>query len=142
MDIERLKHTLMKHEGEVNHAYQDSEGYWTIGIGRLIDKRRGGGISHDEALYLLDNDIIEAQTDLHNHHPIVTTLDDVRQEVLVNMCFNMGITKLNHFYKMWGAINADDYKSAADEMLDSRWARQVGSRAVYLSQAMRTGEFA
>ena len=55
MNIERLKSTLLKHEAEVSHAYEDSEGYLTVGVGRLIDKRKDGGISHTEAMYLLDD---------------------------------------------------------------------------------------
>lgn len=141
MNIQRLKETLIKHEGEVNHAYQDSKGYWTIGIGRLIDERRGGGISHEEAMYLLDNDITEAHRDLLTHHPEINGLCEARMEVLVNMCFNLGITRLNGFKRMWAAIAADDFKDASVEMLDSRWAEQVGNRAVDLARIMRWGSY-
>lgn len=141
MNIDRLKKHLTRDEGKVPHAYTDSEGYLTIGVGRLIDRRKDGKLSEDEMNYLLDNDIHRHTGDLISAHPEVQSLDEVRQEVLVNMCFNLGIGKLNEFRKMWGYINADDFKAAADEMLDSKWATQVGLRATRLSAAMRTGRF-
>lgn len=141
MNINRLKQTLIKHEAEIPHAYKDSEGYLTIGVGRLIDKRKGGGITHEEAMYLLDNDIHKYMSELYAAQPDVQTLDEVRQEVLINMAFNLGMSNLNEFKKMWAAIKLDDFSTAADEMLDSKWARQVGRRAVELSSVMRTGEF-
>ncbi len=139
VNISRLRETLVRQEGEVNHAYQDSEGYWTIGVGRLIDKRRGGGLSHEEAMMLLDNDIHRSMGDLFTHHPEVHGLDDARMEVLINMTFNMGIGKLSGFKNMWAAIQDNDFDRAAAEMLDSTWARQVGERADELAEQMRTG---
>lgn len=139
MNISRLRQDLIEDEGEVNHAYQDSEGYWTIGVGRMIDKRRGGGITHEEAMYLLDNDIHRSMGDLFTHHPEVHGLDDVRMEVLINMTFNLGIVRLSGFKNMWAAIKENDFDRAAAEMLDSKWARQVGRRATKLAERMRTG---
>lgn len=141
MNINRLRADLIRHEGEVNHAYQDSEGYLTIGVGRLIDKRRGGGITHEEAMYLLDNDIKRAVDELLTQHPFVRSLGDVRQEVLANMAFNMGLPTLNQFQRMWAAIEAGHYHRAAREMLHSKWAHQVGRRATELAECMRTGEW-
>lgn len=137
---DRLKNTLKRHEGEVLHAYQDSEGYWTIGVGRLIDKRLGGGLTKQESDYLLDNDIHRKMEELLKSYPTVASLDGVRQEVLINMAFNMGIPRLSGFKKMWEAINKNDFPTAANEMLDSKWAQQVGLRSAELSQAMRTGK--
>lgn len=141
INSDRLKKALIRDEGFIPHAYQDSEGYWTIGIGRLVDKKMGGGITEDEAKYLLDNDINKYSKELLKARPTVASLDDVRQEVLINMCFNLGINRLNGFKNMWSAIERNDYARAADEMLDSKWAVQVGLRAVRLSEAMRTGKF-
>ena len=131
---------LIRHEGEVNHAYEDSEGYITIGIGRLIDKRKGGGISHAEAMYLLDNDIIEATSQCQREFPWFHLLDDARQLVVLNMVFNMGITTFKKFKKTIYFIKIGDYSAASKEMLDSQWRRQVGNRALELSRIMETGE--
>jgi len=75
---------LIRDEGEVHHAYQDSLGFWTLGIGRLIDQRRGGGITHDEALFLLQNDIESKTEDLDRALPWWKTLSEVRQRALLN----------------------------------------------------------
>ena len=138
--IKELKKMLIRHEGEVNHAYEDSEGYITIGIGRLIDKRKGGGISHAEAMYLLDNDIIEATSQCQREFPWFHLLDDARQLVVLNMVFNMGITTFKKFKKTIYFIKIGDYSAASKEMLDSQWRRQVGNRALELSRIMETGE--
>lgn len=136
--LERLKEQLIRHEGEVHHAYQDSEGYWTIGVGRLIDRRRGGGITHQEAMYLLNNDI-DAVLIQCRQFPFWFELDDIRRLVIADMVFNMGIQTFKQFKKTIAYLNAGDYSNAASEMLDSRWAKQVGSRADRLSEMMRNG---
>lgn len=133
--IEQIK----RHEGMTPHAYKDSLGYLTIGFGRLIDPDLGGGISEREATLMLLNDIERAQADLETFFPMALRVSLIRYEVLVNMCFNMGISRLRSFKKMWAAIEAGDFDAAAKEMLDSRWARQVKSRADELAEQMRTG---
>ncbi len=89
-DRAALTEELRRDEGEVLHAYTDSEGYVTIGVGRLIDKRRGGGISAEESAYLLGNDISRTETDLDARMPWWRDLDPVRQRVILNMAFNLG----------------------------------------------------
>ena len=130
---------LKEDEGFRSHAYQDSEGYWTIGYGTLIDKRRGGGITAKEAEYLLSNRVEKARKQLVSALDWVVTLDQVRFNVLLNMCFNMGIMGLLMFRKTLAYVKNGSYHLAATEMLDSRWAKQVGRRAIRLSNEMRSG---
>lgn len=136
--IETLKNQLILHEGEVLHAYQDSEGYWTIGVGRLIDRRRGGGITHEEAMYLLGNDIEEVLAQCEKF-PFWRNLSDNRKLVIADMAFNLGMPTLKEFKKTLAFIRAGQYDKAAIEMLNSRWADQVGVRAIRLSEMMKGG---
>ena len=131
-----LREQLIRHEGMQLYPYRDSVGKLTIGVGRNLDDR---GISEEEALRMLDRDILEAAADLGRAFPIVEALDERRYEVLVNMCFNLGVTRLKGFSRMWGYIEVANFEMAADEMLDSRWARQVESRATELADIMRNG---
>lgn len=133
---EALKEMLIQHEAEVNHAYQDSEGFWTIGVGRLIDKRKGGGISHDESMYLLDNDISRTLDECSHSFDWYDDLDEVRQIVVANMVFNMGLPTFKKFKKTIAFIETGHYHAASVEMLNSRWAKQVGYRAQELSSMM------
>lgn len=126
-------------EGVIDHAYQDSLGYWTIGVGRLIDKRKGGRLSDDEIDYLLTNDIADVETDLDEHLVWWTTLDPVRQRVIANMCFNLGIAGLLGFKNTLKAVRERRWDDAAKGMLASKWAKQVGKRAERLAKMMRTG---
>ena len=137
LDIARSQ--LMVDEGTVPHAYQDSEGYWTIGCGRLIDKRLGGGLSEDEINLLLDNDIRKAEAIARTLFPGFPSLSDARKAVLVNMAHNLGQTRLAGFQRLREAVKELDWEQAAAEMLDSRWAKQVGQRAVRLANQMRVG---
>lgn len=124
-------------EGVREYAYQDSEGYWTIAIGRLIDKRRGGRLRPDEIALMLDNDITDAEVDARALFPSFGQLSERRQAVLVNMAFNLGRDRLAGFRKFRAAVEAGAWVDAATEMLDSLWARQVGIRAQRLAKEMR-----
>ena len=137
MNHEILKSMLRKHEGMVLHSYQDSLGYWTIGVGRLIDNRKGGGITVEEAMFLLDNDIKRIEVDLDNHLPWWRTLDETRQLVIADMCFNLGISSLLGFKNTLAAMKEGRYADAADGMLASDWHTQVGKRAEHLAEMMR-----
>lgn len=139
--IEQLRKQLMRQEGFRKSAYQDSEGYWTIGYGLLIDAKLDAGLEPEEAAYLLDRRISQRQQDALKAWPWLVRLDSVRQDVIFNMTYNMGVPRLSGFKKMLAAAEAGDYAKAADEMLDSKWARQVGLRASELSQQMRTGRY-
>lgn len=138
---DQLTKQLRRDEGEVLHAYQDHLGYWTLGIGRLIDKRKGGGISEEEAAYLLANDIDKYTKELTEKLPWVNNLDEARKGVLVNMTFNLGLSGLLGFKNTLAKIQAGDWEGAAENMLLSKWASQVGDRAKRLAKQMKTGEW-
>jgi len=131
---------LKRDEGVVNHAYQDSKGYWTIGVGRLIDKRMGGRLTNDEIEYLLANDIDEKVKDLDRVAPWWRQLSLVRQRVMVNLTFNMGIGWIGKFKNTVANIRAGNFDAAARGMLQSKWARDVGpNRSGRLAEMMRKG---
>jgi lysozyme len=92
-----------------------------------------------EAIYLLNNDIDDFAAQLTKALPWVGGLSPVRQSVLVNMAFNMGLQNLLKFSRMLAALRAGNYAEAADEMLDSRWAQQVRQRAIELARQMEVG---
>jgi lysozyme len=135
-----LEDQLVRHEGEKLHAYQDSLGYWTIGVGRLIDVRKGGGITQSESRYLLGHDIDSKVQDVYQRLPWVAQQADPRQIVLVNMAFNLGIAGLVGFKNTLAHVREGRYDAAAEGMLASKWAAQVKGRAVELAGIMRTGE--
>jgi len=141
MNRDRLKTQLRLDEGVIPHAYTDSEGYLTIGVGRLIDRVRGGRLSNDEIEYLLNNDIDRVAYRLSHEFPWYDNLSDVRKEVLVNFAFNLGIAGVKNFKRMIAAIERQDWVDAAREGLDSKWSGQVGDRAIRLMQALRTGQW-
>jgi len=137
--IEKLKQMLIRDEAEVNHAYQDSEGYWTIGVGRLIDNRKGGSITHEESMYLLSNDIKTVLGECDRNFDWFDDLNEARKIVILNMVFNMGLGNFKEFKKTIAFISEGNYSEASIEMLDSKWSRQVGNRAARLSTIMKTG---
>lgn len=138
MDKKSFIEQLILHEGFELMPYTDTVGKVTIGVGRNLTDR---GISKDEALYLLDNDIDLHAEELEKAFPVVHQLDRVRYYVLLDMAFNMGIPRLSKFKNMWTYVKAHDYEKAAVEMLDSKWARQVGRRAKNLAKQMETGRY-
>lgn len=139
--IEQLTRQLRRDEAVRAHLYFDSEGYATIGVGRLIDARRNGGLRESEIDYLLANDIDEVLAALRDRLPWFDALNEARQGVLANMAFNLGVAGLLGFRKTLALVERGDYDAASVEMLDSEWARQVGQRAQRLSEQMRTGRW-
>lgn len=138
MNKTKLAEQLKKYEGLRLKPYKDTVGKLTLGVGRnLIDK----GITEQEALFMLNNDVDYFYGKLCQRINWMKTLDDARQNVLVNMAFNLGIAGLMSFKKMLLACEHGNFKIAATEMLNSKWAEQVGYRANELSEQMRTGEF-
>lgn len=123
-------------EGYSAKAYMDTTGNLTIGYGWNIAECP---IRRPEADLRLANDTSEAIRDCVRNFPWFGELDLVRQSVLVNMCFNLGIGRLFQFEHTLAAIAAKDFDKASSEMLDSTWARQVGDRAKRLALQMRTG---
>ena len=133
----KLEDMLRLHEGVRLHPYRCSAGKLTIGIGRNLDDV---GISMEEAELMMRGDIYRCDQNLSSL-PFWGKLDIVRKAVLIDMCFNLGFGGLLKFKKMIAAIDVEDFSTAAEEMLDSRWANQVGSRANRLSEMMKTGEW-
>ena len=126
---QKLRALIERHEGRVSHAYQDHLGYWTIGVGRLIDERRGGGLSDDEIDYLLANDISRVVDALSVRLSFWGSLTDHQQMALCNMAFQLGVSGLLNFRRMLAALEAGDVVAARREALDSRWALQTPKRA-------------
>lgn len=140
MNFELVKKLFIEDEGKVLHAYQDSLGFWTIGIGRMIDRRKGGGITEEECDFLFKNDINQRITALDTYLPWWKNLDEVRQLVLLSMCFNLGIRGLLKFERTLESIKAGKYSKAATEMLQSKpWSKQAPNRVRKLAKMMRTG---
>lgn len=131
---------LRRDEGEVLHVYQDSKGYWTIGVGILVDERKGGGITKEESTYLLRNRIAMKTDEIVKRFPWTKQLDKVRFAVLLNMAFQMGVDGLAGFKNFLAAVSVGRYTQAQIEMLDSKWARTDSpARAERLGVQMATG---
>lgn len=153
---EDLIKQLAIHEGVELEVYEDTLGIETIGIGRNL-KDRGiadlelahinktmseiyeDGITEEDAYFLAERDIDIVEGELFAAKPICNRLDGIRQMILLDMAFNMGIPRLMKFKNMWANIEGNHYEIAAIEMLDSLWADQVKGRATKLSEAMKTG---
>jgi len=116
---------ITKHESMVLHPYTDSVGKLTIGVGRNIDDR---GISRDEALYMLKNDIEMSINDLLDIFDDFYSLPTDVQTVMIDMMFNMGETRFRGFKHMIQAVIDKDFKEAARQAKDSKWCKQVGIR--------------
>lgn len=123
-------------EGARRHPYKDTKGKLTIGIGRNLED---AGISPEEARMLLANDLDWVEVDLDRNLDWWRDMSEERQQALANMCFNLGWPRLSTFKKMLSALEAGDYDRAADEALDSKWARQVGARATRISKQIKEG---
>ena len=130
--IQALK-LLKLHEGYRQYPYTDSLGIVTIGYGRNLESR---GLSEPEAAYLLECDIKEAEKYLNRQYEYYDSLSGERKAVLLDMMVNMGPTRLRQFKRMHKALDEGLYELAALEMLDSKWATQVGERALTLSSVM------
>lgn len=139
MKINRLRKSLKRHEGKRLLPYEDQVGKTTIGFGRNLTDV---GISEEEAELLLDNDISRAVGEAAMRVPCWPLLDHARQEVIVEMIFNLGWPRLAGFVRFMAALERGDFTAASVEMLDSKWALQVGQRADRLSRQMRDGDLA
>jgi lysozyme len=136
--MNRIKAQLVRHEGLRLKPYRCTAGKLTIGIGRNLDDR---GISQKEAYAMLERDIQDCEQWLIDDIPeVYNKLDEVRQSVLLNMCFNLGIKGLLEFKNTLAFIDVGDWERAANGMLASKWAKQVSTRAIELSELMRKGQ--
>ncbi len=131
----KLRHLLIIHEGYAAHPYKDTMGHITIGIGRNLDSR---GVLPTEIDMMCDNDMQYFYNHLSEKFPWFLKLNDARQIALIDMCF-MGLKKFCTFVKMIDYLNKEDYDSAAIEILDSNYARQVGKRAIDLAAIIKLG---
>lgn len=135
--MKSIEEQLELHEGKKNKPYKDSVGKLTIGIGRNLEDK---GLTDDECFYLLRNDIKEVKNQLSRNLSWFSNLDLIRKKVLIDMGFNLGIPGLLRFKKFLSFIKTGNFEKAAEEMLDSKWAEQVGKRAERLSKMMATGK--
>lgn len=132
--IEQLK----RHEGLRLKPYKCTADKLTIGVGRNLEDV---GISEEEAEMLLQNDIQRATVQIQKEFPWTTELDEVRFAALINFTFNVGIGTVGKFVNAMALLRDGSYDMAADEFLNSRWAKQVGQRAVDVTDQIRTGEW-
>ncbi len=157
MNREKLTAYIVFHEGRETVAYLDSEGIPTVGVGFNLKRRDARAkiaalgldydavvaadvhLSDDQVLALLAPDIDTAEADARLLVENFDGLCAARQVVLCDMAFNLGRARLSGFRNMLAAVDASDWERAADEMVDSRWYRQVGRRGRRNEQAMRAG---
>jgi lysozyme len=135
-DESTLTQELMRDEGVKLKPYRCTAGKLTIGVGRNIEDN---GISNEEAAFMLKSDIKNCERDLDILLPGWKNFSDTRQRVLLNMVFNMGRARLSGFAKFLACLKMSDFTGAADQMMDSAWAKQVGQRAVRLRDMMVRG---
>ena len=139
--MNKLIAMLKKHEGVRRHGYHDPMGFLTIGIGRNIDARGGLGLSDAEIDFLLKNDIERVREELKSNFPWFHNLNKARKDAMIDICFNLGLTKLLKFENALAAMAEEDYITASNEFLDSRWSTQVGNRALELAEMIETGAY-
>ena len=145
--IAKIADDVERHEGKVNRIYLDSEGLATFGIGHLVTKSDpesnkpvGTPVSERRVMQAYVKDLNDAINDCYKIFPLLDEYPEPVQRVLVNMTFNLGQTRLSKFKNMIRAVKALNWDKAADEMIDSRWYRQVKSRGVELVKLMRGAE--
>lgn len=136
MNMMQLKAELERDEGRRSKPYRDTEGVLTIGVGWNLE---ANGLPQTVIDMLFNISLGNAIEDAKRLFPTFEELSPVRQRVLVNMAFNLGRDRLAQFVKMRAAVADRDWMRAADEMLDSKWAGQVGARAERLAEMMRAG---
>lgn len=138
-DLQKLRAELIRDEGLRLTAYRDSLGFLTIGIGHLIKKGESFGvITKDQAISILEEDIKDAERKLDSIFPGWRKLDDVRQRTFVNLSVNLGY-KLADFKRFLHSAKSEDWEKAADQLMQSRWYKQVKLRGPRIVHAIRTG---
>ena len=144
MDIEKLREEIKYDEGSVNEIYLDHLGLATFGIGHLVTEwdeeygwEIGTPVSEDRCNEVFDSDIQIVLADCKQLYPDFNELPEEVQRIIANMMFNMGRPRLSKFKGMKAGVDARDWNKAADEMVDSRWYRQVTKRADRLVERMR-----
>jgi len=136
--LNRIKSMLQEHEGKRAKLYRDTGGIPHIGVGRNLNN----GLRDDEIDLMLDNDIQQCIEECASAFPWFNTLDQTRQDVITMLCFNMGLPRLNQFVKTLALIQEGKFEESAAELLDSRWAAQVGeNRSFTLAGMLSSGEY-
>jgi len=130
---------LERDEGFRPRPYKDHLGHWSVGYGWSLET--GPPLSEETARIILNEHVGMIVADLHSRLPWTKQLSQPRFGVLVNMAFNLGIHGLMSFRRMMAALKTEDYDRVAEEMISSRWARQVGSRANRLAEQMRENKW-
>ena len=138
--MSKLVEMIKRHEGVKSKVYLCSAGYETIGVGRNISES-GRGLSEDEIDYLLENDIERVKQELQDTYFWCSGLNEARRDAMVDICFNLGLTKLRGFTNALTAMSREQFDVAADEFMDSKWAKQVGMRAIRVTEMIRDGEY-
>lgn len=134
--IDALRAQLIEHEGLRLRPYRCTAGFLTLGVGRNLD---ANGITHDEAMFMLDNDIAQCIGQLRETFSWFDRQDPIRKRALIDLCFNMGRTHLLKFTNTLAAWARDDYQAAANGLEKSRWFTQVGRRGPRIVHMVRTG---
>ncbi|MBB4642381.1 glycoside hydrolase family protein [Rhizorhapis suberifaciens] len=133
---------LNREEGRIPHAYQDHIGFWTIGVGRLIDKRKGGRLTDEEIDYLLANDIRRFMNAMKDWPAWQAVKDDpVRAVALLSMCFQLGVQGLAGFKNSLDLVAQKRWDEAAANMMQSKWAKQTPARAKRVTAMLETGVY-
>lgn len=133
----QLRDLLIRHEGLRLRPYKDSIGKWTIGVGRNLSDT---GISRDEAMLMLEHDIERCEREAGTF-PWFAGLSQMRKYVILSMIFNLGLSRFLLFKNLIHALSGGAWDEAANEMLRSKWAEQVGKRAEELAHMMRHNEW-
>jgi lysozyme len=137
-DEHKTKELIKKHEGVRLKPYRCTSGRLTIGAGRNLEDT---GITEEEAMFLFGNDYDRVVRECSSEFSFFEKLNPARRAVIISMAFNMGTAGLSKFWKMAAAIECGDYITAAAEMINSKWSKQVGQRAIELAEMMKTGNF-
>ena len=132
--MNRIVELIKKHEGFRTYPYRDSVGKLTIGYGRNLEDR---GINKDEATYLLESDVSDFTQQLKDRLYWFDSIHENAQLVLIDMAFNMGLNGLLSFHQTLEHIKNENYKAASITMLQSKWEKQVGNRAIELSEILK-----
>ena len=132
---------LKRHEGVETHAYKCTAGKTTIGVGRNIDPEGGIGLTMQEIDFLLQNDVDRVEEELVRTLPWVEHIEWARMDALVNICFNLGLPRFLKFKKALAAAEGQEWELCADEFMDSRWSKQVGQRAIEVTDLIRSGTY-
>lgn len=138
MVYDSLRKLLELHEGNRRLPYKDTVGKLTIGLGfNLTDV----GLYPEEIEFVYENRIRRLANEVERALPWAADLDPVRLTVIMDMAYNLGVPGLLGFKRTLNTVKQGDYALASRQMLESKWAGQVGRRARRLSEMMRTGEW-